>query len=166
MLNEYLGQLNDFMYTYILIFLLIGSGVYFTIRTRFVQVRRIGDVLRILKEKSDNSEGSKSVSSFQALMISTASRVGTGNIAGIAAAIATGGPGAVFWMWLMAVIGGASAFIESTLAQIYKVKDGDSFRGGPAYYIQRGLGKRWLGCVFLCSVDCVLCLWLQQLADL
>ena len=81
-------------------------------------------------------------------MISTASRVGTGNIAGIAAAIATGGPGAVFWMWLMAVIGGASAFIESTLAQIYKVKDGDSFRGGPAYYIQRGLGKRWLGCVF------------------
>lgn len=148
MLNEYLGQLNDFMYTYILIFLLIGSGVYFTIRTRFVQVRRIGDVLRILKEKSDNSEGSKSVSSFQALMISTASRVGTGNIAGIAAAIATGGPGAVFWMWLMAVIGGASAFIESTLAQIYKVKDGDSFRGGPAYYIQRGLGKRWLGCVF------------------
>ena len=165
MLNEYLGQLNDFMYTYILIFLLIGSGVYFTIRTRFVQVRRIGDALRILKEKSDNSEGSKSVSSFQALMISTASRVGTGNIAGIAAAIATGGPGAVFWMWLMAVIGGASAFIESTLAQIYKVKDGDSFRGGPAYDIQRGLGKRWLGCVF-CSVDCMLCLWLQQFADL
>ena len=81
-------------------------------------------------------------------MISTASRVGTGNIAGIAAAIATGGPGAVFWMWLMAVIGGASAFIESTLAQVYKVKDGDSFRGGPAYYIQRGLGKRWLCCLF------------------
>lgn len=148
MLNEYLGQLNNFMYTYILIFLLIGAGVYFTIRTRFVQVRRIGDVLRILKEKSDNSEGTKQVSSFQALMISTASRVGTGNIAGIAAAIATGGPGAVFWMWLMAVIGGASAFIESTLAQIYKVKDGDVFRGGPAYYIQRGMGKRWLGCVF------------------
>ncbi len=148
MLNEYLGQLNNFMYTYILIFLLIGAGVYFTIRTRFVQVRRIGDVLRILKEKSDNSEGTKQVSSFQALMISTASRVGTGNIAGIAAAIATGGPGAVFWMWLMAVIGGASAFIESTLAQIYKVKDGDAFRGGPAYYIQRGMGKRWLGCVF------------------
>ncbi len=148
MLNEYLGQLNNFMYTYILIFLLIGAGVYFTIRTRFVQVRRIGDVLRILKEKSDNSEGTKQVSSFQALMISTASRVGTGNIAGIAAAIATGGPGAVFWMWLMAVIGGASAFIESTLAQVYKVKDGDAFRGGPAYYIQRGMGKRWLGCVF------------------
>ena len=148
MLNEYLGSLNNFMYTYILIFLLIGSGVYFTIRTRFVQIRRIRDVIRILGEKSRDENGVKQVSSFQALMISTASRVGTGNIAGIAAAIATGGPGAVFWMWLMAVIGGASAFIESTLAQVYKVKDGDSFRGGPAYYIQRGLGKRWLGCLF------------------
>lgn len=148
MLNEYLGSLNNFMYTYILIFLLIGAGVYFTIRTGFVQIRRIGDVMRILKEKSNDDDGTKQVSSFQALMISTASRVGTGNIAGIAAAIATGGPGAVFWMWLMAVIGGASAFIESTLAQLYKVKDGDSFRGGPAYYIQRGIGKRWLGCLF------------------
>ena len=115
MLNEYLGSLNNFMYTYILIFLLIGSGVYFTIRTRFVQIRRIRDVIRILGEKSRDENGVKQVSSFQALMISTASRVGTGNIAGIAAAIATGGPGAVFWMWLMAVIGGASAFIESTL---------------------------------------------------
>ena len=96
MLNEYLGQLNNFMYTYILIFMLIGAGVYFTIRTRFVQVRRIGDVIRILKEKSRDENGTKQVSSFQALMISTASRVGTGNIAGIAAAIAAGGPGAVF----------------------------------------------------------------------
>lgn len=148
MLNEYLGQLNNFMYTYILIFMLIGAGVYFTIRTRFVQLRRIGDVIQILKEKSCDENGTKQVSSFQALMISTASRVGTGNIAGIAAAIAAGGPGAVFWMWLMAVIGSASAFVESTLAQIYKVKDGDSFRGGPAYYIQRGIGKRWLGCLF------------------
>lgn len=155
MLNEYLGQLNNFMYTYILIFMLIGAGVYFTIRTRFVQVRRIGDVIRILKEKSRDENGTKQVSSFQALMISTASRVGTGNIAGIAAAIAAGGPGAVFWMWLMAVIGGASAFVESTLAQIYKVKDGDSFRGGPAYYIQRGIGKRWLGCLF--SVFLIAC---------
>lgn len=155
MLNEYLGSLNNFMYTYILIFLLIGSGVYFTIRTGFVQIRRIGDVMRILKEKSRDDNGVKQVSSFQALMISTASRVGTGNIAGIAAAIATGGPGAVFWMWLMAVIGGASAFIESTLAQLYKVKDGDSFRGGPAYYIQRGIGQRWLGCLF--SVFLIAC---------
>lgn len=147
-LNEFLGGLNNFLYTYVLIFLLIGAGVYFTIRTRFVQIRRIGDVMRILKEKGEDQDGKKQVSSFQALMISTASRVGTGNIAGIAAAIATGGPGAVFWMWLMAVVGGASAFIESTLAQIYKVRDGNSFRGGPAYYISRAMGKRWLGCVF------------------
>ena len=122
MFQDFLTWLNDFMYTYILIFLLVGCGLYYSIRTRFVQVRKIKDVLSILKEKA-NSDGSdtKQVSSFQALMISTASRVGTGNIAGIATAIAAGGPGAVFWMWLMAVIGGSSALAESTLAQIYKV---------------------------------------------
>lgn len=147
-INLWLGKANDFMYTYLLIFLLAAAGLYFTMRTRFVQLRRMGDVMGILKEKQKAAPGKKPVSSFQALMISTASRVGTGNIAGIAAAIAAGGPGAVFWMWLMAVIGGASAFVESTLAQIYKVKDGDTYRGGPAYYIQQALGKRWLGCVF------------------
>lgn len=155
MLNELLGKSNDLLYSYVLIFLLVGAGVWFTIRTGCVQLRRLGDVMRILKEKNGAEDGKKPVSSFQALMISTASRVGTGNIAGIAAAIATGGPGAVFWMWLMAVIGGASAFVESTLAQIYKVRDGDSFRGGPAYYISRALGKRWLGCVF--SVLLIIC---------
>lgn len=145
---DFLTDLNNLMYTYVLIFLLVGAGLYFSVRTRFVQLRRLGDVARILKEKASGEAGKKSVSSFQALMISTASRVGTGNIAGIAAAIATGGPGAVFWMWVMAVVGGASAFVESTLAQVYKVRDGDGFRGGPAYYISRALGKRWLGCVF------------------
>ena len=101
-------------------------------------------------------EGGKSISSFQALMVSTASRVGTGNIAGIATAIATGGPGAVFWMWLMSIIGAASAFVESTLAQIWKVRAGDGeFRGGPAYYIQQALGKRWLGVVF--AIALILC---------
>ncbi len=100
--------------------------------------------------------GERSISSFQALMVSTASRVGTGNIAGIATAIATGGPGAVFWMWVMSIIGAASAFVESTLAQIFKVRAGDGeFRGGPAYYIQQGLGKRWLGIVF--AVALILC---------
>lgn len=128
-------------------------GLSFTVRTGFVQLRRLGDVVAILREPAKDNK--KQVSSFQALMISTASRVGTGNIAGIASAIAIGGPGAVFWMWLMALIGGASAFIESTLAQIYKIRDGASFRGGPAYYIERGLGKRWLGCVF--SVLLILC---------
>ena len=145
---DFLTDLNNLMYTYVLIFLLVGAGLWFTVRTRFVQLRRMGDVARILREKAGGEAGKKSVSSFQALMISTASRVGTGNIAGIAAAIATGGPGAVFWMWVMAVVGGASAFVESTLAQVYKVRDGDSFRGGPAYYISRALGRRWLGCVF------------------
>lgn len=148
MFNEILGKVNDFMYTYVLIFLLAGAGIYFTLRTRCVQLRRIVDVPSILKEKAESEAGSKSVSSFQALMISTASRVGTGNIAGIATALASGGPGAVFWMWLMAVIGGASAFVESTLAQIYKVRDGNSYRGGPSYYIERALHSRGWGVAF------------------
>lgn len=148
MFNDLLSSLNDFLYSYILIFLLVAAGIYFTIRTKFVQFRLIGDAIKTLKEKSVKNDSGKSVSSFQALMISTASRVGTGNIAGIATAIVAGGPGAVFWMWLMALIGGASAFVESTLAQVYKVKDGKEFRGGPSYYIERALGKRWLGVLF------------------
>ena len=141
-------QLNDFLYSYILIFLLVAAGIYFSIRTKFVQFRLIGDAIKALKEKAEKNDNGKSVSSFQALMISTASRVGTGNIAGIATAIVAGGPGAVFWMWVMAIVGGASAFVESTLAQVYKVKDGKEFRGGPSYYIERALGKRWLGVLF------------------
>lgn len=155
MLNDILGGINDFMYTYLLLLLLVGTGLYFTIRSRFVQVRLLKDGFRLLLEKAGEENGEKQVSSFQALMISTASRVGTGNIAGIATAIAAGGPGAVFWMWLMAIIGGASAFIESTLAQVYKVKDGKDFRGGPSYYIERALGKRWMGVLF--SILLILC---------
>lgn len=117
-------------------------------RTRFVQGRLLGEAFRVLLERAEVKDGKKQVSSFQALMISTASRVGTGNIAGIATAIAAGGPGAVFWMWVMAVIGSASAFIESTLAQVYKVKDGKDFRGGPSYYMEKALGKRYLGIIF------------------
>jgi len=143
-----LASLNDFLYSYILIFLLVAAGIYFSIRTKFVQFRLISDAIKALKEKAENNDNGKSVSSFQALMISTASRVGTGNIAGIATAIVAGGPGAVFWMWVMAIVGGASAFVESTLAQVYKVKDGKEFRGGPSYYIERALGKRWLGILF------------------
>ncbi len=148
MFNNLLASLNDFLYSYILIFLLVAAGIYFTIRTKFVLFRLIGDAIKALKEKAEKNDNGKSVSSFQALMISTASRVGTGNIAGIATAIVAGGPGAVFWMWVMAIVGGASAFIESTLAQVYKVKDGKEFRGGPSYYIERALGKRWLGVLF------------------
>lgn len=152
MLNDILGKINDFMYTYLLLFLLVGTGIYFTVRSRFAQVRLLKEGFRILTEKA---EGKKQVSSFQALMISTASRVGTGNIAGIATAVAAGGPGAVFWMWLMAVIGGASAFIESTLAQVYKTKDGKDFRGGPSYYMEKALGKRWMGVLF--SILLIIC---------
>lgn len=143
--TDALGVANDFLYSKFLIIVLIAVGLYFTIRTRFVQIRLFPDSLRVVREKSDD-EGS--MSSFQALMIATASRVGTGNIAGVATAIVLGGPGALLWMWIMAVIGGASAFIESTLAQVYKERDGKIFKGGPAYYIQRALGARWLGIIF------------------
>ena len=154
--NKILTSINDFMYTYILIILLVGVGIYFTIRTRFVQIRLIGDGLRGLLKKAEADEnGHTKMSSFQALMISTASRVGTGNIAGIATAIAAGGSGAVFWMWLMAVIGGASSFVESTLAQIYKVKKDGQFRGGPSYYMERALGSRPMGILF--SVLLIIC---------
>lgn len=154
-INDILTKINNFMYTYVLIIMLVGVGLYFTIRTKGVQFRLIGDGIKSMMEKSDSKEGEKKVSSFQALMISTASRVGTGNIAGIATAIAAGGSGAVFWMWLMALIGGASAFIESTLAQVYKVKKDGQYRGGPSYYMERALGKRWMGILF--SVLLIIC---------
>ena len=154
--NDVLTKINDVMYTYILVILLVGVGIYFTIRTRGVQFRLLKDGIKSMLEKSEKTEnGEKKVSSFQALMISTASRVGTGNIAGIATAIAAGGPGAVFWMWIMALIGGASAFIESTLAQVYKIKEGGQYRGGPSYYMERALGKRWMGILF--SILLIIC---------
>ena len=154
--NDVLTEVNNFMYTYVLIIMLVGVGIYFTIRTRGVQFRLLKDGLKSMLEKKEKDEtGKKKVSSFQALMISTASRVGTGNIAGIATAIAAGGPGAVFWMWVMALIGGASAFVEITLAQVYKVKQNGQFRGGPSYYMERALGKRWLGILF--SVLLIIC---------
>lgn len=137
---------NTLLWSYVLIIMLIGLGLYFTFRTKFVQFRLLGEMIRLLGEGAKADK--KGVSSFQAFCISTASRVGTGNLAGVAIAITTGGPGAVFWMWLIALIGSASAFVESTLAQIYKVKDGDTFRGGPAYYMQKALNARWMGVTF------------------
>ena len=147
--------IDTYMYTYFLVFLLLGAGLYFTIRTRGVQFTHIKDMFKAITEKK-HVEGRKSVSSFQAMMVSTASRVGTGNIAGVATAIGIGGPGAVFWMWVMALINGSSAFVESTLAQIWKVrgKNGE-FRGGPAYYIEQALHQKWLGIVF--AVSLILC---------
>lgn len=145
MLGDIIGTLNDWLYTYILVVLLIAAGLYFSIRTKFVQFRLFGEAFRVLREKS-HGDG---VSSFQALMISTASRVGTGNIAGVSIAICLGGTGAVFWMWVVALLGAASAFVESTLAQIYKVRDGSGgSRGGPAYYIEQALGSRFLAALF------------------
>ena len=146
LLSGIISSISGFMYSYLLIILLLAVGLYFTFRTKFVQFRLLGESIRLVTEKKGNDS---SVSAFQALMVSTASRVGTGNIVGVANAIAIGGYGAVFWMWIIALVGGASAFIESTLAQIYKKRDKDgSSYGGPAYYIEAALKSRWLGIVF------------------
>lgn len=141
-----INSLNNWLYTYILIVLLIGVGLYFTFKTKFVQFRMLKESIKVVIEPKEDKE---SISSFEALMVSTASRVGIGNIAGVSAAICLGGAGSIFWMWLIAMVGSASAFIESTLAQIYKVRDtdGSSF-GGPAYYIQAVLKNRFLGGLF------------------
>lgn len=149
LLNELVLRINDFIWTYILIAMLIVLGIYFTAKTNFVQFRYFKEMFRLLGEgSSKDAKKEGKISSFQAFCISTASRVGTGNIAGIALAVVAGGPGAIFWMWLIALIGSASGFVESTLAQIYKVKDGKSYRGGPAYYMEQGLNKKWMGVTF------------------
>ena len=152
-LLDFLNGLNDVIWTYILIAVLLFLGLLFSIKTKFVQFRLIGEMLRLLTDKAMISpDGKKGLSSFQAFCISAASRVGTGNLAGVATAITLGGPGSIFWMWLIAFIGGASSFIESTLAQIYKVKDRDGYRGGPAYYMMKGLKSRWMGISFAITI--------------
>ena len=148
-INDIILKFNNFLWTYILIALLLVLGAYFTIRTNFVQFRYLKEMFRLLGDGFSNKKEKGSISSFQAFCISTASRVGTGNLAGIAIAISVGGPGAIFWMWIIALIGAGSSFVESTLAQIYKEKNEDgSFRGGPAYYMQKGLNKKWMGVLF------------------
>ena len=143
-LNKIVGYINDALYSYILIIILVLGGLYFTIRTKAVQFRKIGEQIKSVGEKSDG----KGVSSFQALMVSTASRVGTGNIIGVSTALCMGGFGSVFWMWVIALIGAGSAFVESTLAQIFKKRGPEGSFGGPAYYIEAAFKKRWLGIVF------------------
>lgn len=149
-LNNIINTGNDLLWGSVLIVALILVGLFFSFKTKFVQFRLIGEMFRLLGDgvtnKSENNDNK--VSSFQAFCISTASRVGTGNIAGVSTAIAVGGPGSVFWMWLIALVGGASSFVESTLAQVYKVKDGDGYRGGPAYYMEKGLNNRGMGILF------------------
>lgn len=145
-LQDMIDVINSMMWSKLLIVMLIVCGLYFSYRTNFLQFRLLKEMFRVLKESTNGSRDT--ISPFQAFCISMAARVGTGNITGIAIAIALGGPGAVFWMWVIAIIGSASSFIESTLAQVYKVKDKDGFRGGPAYYMERGLNKRWMGALF------------------
>ena len=151
MLGEIIADLSNWMYTYLLVILLVAAGLFFTIRNRFPQLRLLREAIRVVVERPEK-EGS--VSSFQALMVSTASRVGTGNIIGVSVAICMGGYGAVFWMWLIALLGGATAFTESTLAQIYKRRNpetGESY-GGPAYYIEAALHSRPLAVLFALSL--------------
>ena len=145
MLSNLINTVNDYLYSYILIVLLVVGGLYFTFRTKFAQLSMAREQLKAVTEKPTDGKG---VSSFHALMVSTASRVGTGNIIGVSTAICLGGFGSVFWMWVIALIGGASAFVESTLAQIYKKKGPEGSYGGPAYYIEGALKCRPLAIVF------------------
>lgn len=147
-LNRVVTASNDFLWSYILLALLIGCALYFTLRSRGVQFRMIGEMFRLLGDSSGRYGGQKHISSFQAFAVSVATRVGTGNLAGVATAIAIGGPGAVFWMWIIALLGSASAFVESTLAQLFKQRGRHSFIGGPAYYILKGLRQPWLAALF------------------
>ncbi|WP_156645333.1 alanine/glycine:cation symporter family protein [Lentibacillus sp. JNUCC-1] len=152
-LEKGITEANDAMWGTILIVVLLGLGLWFTVKTDFVQFRLFPEMFRVLFDKrSISAAGKKGTSSFQAFAISAASRVGTGNMAGVASAIAVGGPGAVFWMWLIAMLGSATAFVESTLAQVYKVPEKNQYRGGPAYYIEKGLNMRWLGIVFAVTI--------------
>ena len=153
MFNDILSSINNALYTYILIILLLGCGLYLSFRTKFAQVRFFFESFKLITRKSNT----KGVSSFQALMIATASRVGVGNIIGVSSALMIGGPGALLWMWVIAILGSSSSCVECILAQIYKVRndDGVTFRGGPAYYIRRLSGRKELGVLF--SILLILC---------
>jgi AGCS family alanine or glycine:cation symporter len=164
-MNEIITSINDAIWGYVLMVVLVGCGLWFTIKTRFVQFRMVGEMVRLLTDsavdtvesqvKEKEEEGKrKHISSFQAFAVSVATRVGTGNLAGVASAIAIGGPGAVFWMWVIALLSSATAFVESTLAQLFKLKHKDSYIGGPAYYIQRGLHQRWMAILFAVLITC------------
>jgi alanine or glycine:cation symporter, AGCS family len=144
--EAFVGAVNDLVWSRALIALCLGAGLYFSIRTRFMQVRGFGEMLRLIRSGKESAAG---VSTFQALAMSLSGRVGTGNIAGVATAITFGGPGAVFWMWMVAFLGASTAYVESTLAQIYKEKDEQGlYRGGPAYYIEKAMGQKWYAWIF------------------
>ena len=142
-----LNALNDIL-GYVLMAALAICGIWFTIHTKGVQFRMIGEMFRLLADKPKAQAGAKPISSFQAFAVSVATRVGTGNLAGVATAIAVGGPGSVFWMWVMALLGAATAFVEATLGQLFKQRNGDTFIGGPAYYMTHGLHRKWMAYLF------------------
>ncbi len=144
-MEQIIQTLNDLIWSNALIVLCLGAGLYFSFRTRFLQIRLMKDMIGQLFAENSNEKG---VSPFQAFSIAIAGRVGTGNIAGVATAIAMGGPGAVFWMWLIAFLGSSTAFIEAVLGQIYKVEKNGHYRGGPAYYIEKGMGQKWYAIIF------------------
>lgn len=144
-MQELVNTLNSFIWSPALIYLCLGAGVFFSILTKFVQVRQIKEMWRLLVSGKSSEKG---ISSFQALAVSLSGRVGTGNIAGVAAAIGFGGPGAVFWMWVVAFFGAATAYVESANAQIYKEEDNGVYRGGPAYYIEKAMGQKWYAWLF------------------
>ena len=149
-LNDLVTAFNDFVYGYILVYVLLAAGIFFTFRSGFMQLRHFKESCGLLFEKNEDENAT---TGFQAVMVSLASRVGVGTIAGVATALAAGGSGAVFWMWITAVFGGATALVESTMAQVYKEKTGKSkFRGGPAYYMQKVFKVRWVGLIFSLSL--------------
>ena len=144
-MQEIVDWLNGIIWSNALIFLCLGAGLFFSILTRFVQVRLFKEMIRLLFSSKESDRG---ISSFQALSVSLSGRVGTGNIAGVAAAIGFGGPGAVFWMWVVAFLGASTAYVESALGQIYKEDDNGQYRGGPAYYIEKAMGQKWYAWIF------------------
>ncbi|WP_313035066.1 alanine/glycine:cation symporter family protein [Massilia alkalitolerans] len=144
-MNELVNTLNEYVWSTALIALCLGAGLYFSVRSRFLQLRHVREMTRLMMEGKSSDQG---VSSFQALTMTLAGRVGTGNIAGVATAITFGGPGAVFWMWMVAFLGASSAFVESTLGQVYKESINKQYRGGPAFYIEKGLGVKWYALLF------------------
>ena len=138
-MQSMVDTLNSYIWSNYLIFLALGAGAFFSILTRFVQVRMFREMWRLLFAGKSSDKG---ISTFQALAVSLSGRVGTGNIAGVAAAIGFGGPGAVFWMWIVAFLGASTAYVESALGQIYKEVDEGQYRGGPAYYIEKAMGQK------------------------
>jgi AGCS family alanine or glycine:cation symporter len=145
-MNAIIDFINNILWSYVLLYGLLAAGLYFTIRLRFIQFVHIGEFFRVaFRRKTEDAQG---ISPFQALMVSLASRVGTGNIAGVAVALYLGGPGAIFWMWIVALLGMATAYSESSLAQLFKIRAPEGYRGGPAFYISKGLGLPWLAAIF------------------